>query len=170
MSEAARVTDLKALDDFRQRLAWFIDQGNDALLMAETELRRLLDWLQDQLKLWQADVRRCEDEVFVAKQELTRRKMMKIGDRRPDTTEQEKALRLAQARLEQAEHKVARTQYWIRQLPTDILSYEGPARLLQGWFEGTGPRVCALLEQKIETLEEYLRTRVPETPRVENPS
>src|SRR6266702_3390991 len=87
--------------------------------------------------------------------ELERKKMMKIGDRKPDTTDQEKALRRAQAWLEHAEEKLAHTRHWQRAFPDAMLDYQGPARQLQFMLEAQVPQMSAYLHQKIEALEKY---------------
>ena len=83
--------------------------------------------------------------------------MMRIGDRAPDTTEQEKALQLAQARLAHAEDKVENCRRWLRLLPEAIIDYEGPARQLSGILEADMPKADSLLENKIRALEEYVQ-------------
>ena len=161
MSESANVRSIAALTDFRAALTTFGDEAKDALAAIETEIRRCADWLHDQLIYWKAEVRRSEDELHQAKQELARRRLMKVGDRPLDCTEQEKAVRRAQARLEHAEEQEEKTRTWIRDLPRVITDYEGRARQLQSLVEGELPRACALLERKAEALEAYVAMQAP---------
>jgi chromosome segregation ATPase len=123
----------------------------------QMELRRSQDWLESQLALWKAEIRHAEDAVFQAKSELARRKMMKVGDRPPDTTFQEKELRKAKARLAHAEDKRDRTKHWLRRLPDDIEEYDGQARPFQDVLEHDLAKMISFLEQKIVALEEYQR-------------
>ena len=95
--------------------------------------------------------------VIQAKIELNQLRNQRIGDRRPDTTFQEKVLRRAQAKLEFAEEKLAATKRWQRDLPHELMNYEGPARQLQNALEGDVPRMIAFLERKIAALEAYLQ-------------
>jgi chromosome segregation ATPase len=159
MSEAAHVTSIPALVELRATLATFADEARDALASVEMEIRRTFDWLAAQLQAWKQEVRRAEDAVFNAQQELARRKMMKVGDRPVDCTEQEKALRLARARLDHAEDQYARTRTWLRDLPTEVTEYEGRAKQLQGLVEGGLSRTCGLLERTIADLEAYVGLR-----------
>jgi chromosome segregation ATPase len=158
MSQFANVTSITSLAELKASFATFTSEACEALSSLEMEIRRSLDWLQEQLKYWQATVRKCEDEVFQAKQELARRKMMRISDRPLDTTEQEKALRKARARLEHAEEKVKATRQWLRKLPEEIINFEGPARQLAGMLDADMPKIDALLERKITALEAYVQT------------
>src|SRR5437879_1633488 len=105
MSESARVTAIDAIDDFRKALCIFREEALEALSAAAMGIRRDEDWLEDQLKYWRHEIRRCEEQVTQAKLELSQRKIYRAGERVPDCTVQEKALRMARARLEDAEEK-----------------------------------------------------------------
>jgi hypothetical protein len=164
MSETARVTAIDALSDFRAALIVFGEEATAALGAAETEIRRVEEWLEDQLKHWQHEVRLGEDAVFQAKTELTRRKMMRFGDGPVDTTEQEQTLRKAMARLEHAEEQVKITRQWARKWPQAVLDYRGPSGQLKGLLEGELPRATALLQRKIAALEIYVMASSPQTP------
>src|SRR5438874_12515843 len=113
MSEAARVTAIDAINELRVALVCFGDEATEALSAADADVRRVEEWLTAQLKDWQHQVRRCEDEVTHAKTELTRRKMLNYEGRAVDTTEQELALRRALARLEYAEEQVEVSRRWV---------------------------------------------------------
>jgi chromosome segregation ATPase len=156
MSEAAQVTSITALADLRGALVVFADETRDALAAVDMEIRRTFDWLGAQLQVWKQEVRRAEDEVSEAQQELARRKMMRVGGRPVDCTEQEKALRRARGRLEHAEDQRDRTQKWLRDLPTDVTEYQGRGQQLQNMIDGDLPRASALLERMIQALEAYV--------------
>ena len=169
MGEAAHVTSIPALADLRAALLTFAAEARDALGAAGLEIRRTLDWLDAQLKYWQQEVRRSEDALFEAKQELARRKILRVGGEPLDCTEQEKAVRLAQARLEHAEDQRTRTRVWIRELPEAVTEYEGPTRQLGNLAEAGLQRACALLESKIESLEAYVALTAPPAPERKQP-
>jgi hypothetical protein len=154
---SARVFSLEALVDLKAALCIFTAEAREALSAVEMEIRRNQVWLEEQLKYWRDLVVHCEEAVFQAKQELTRRRMMRIADRPPDTSEQEEALHRAQARLADAEEKVEMTRRWLRQVPEAIIEYEGPARQLSGILDADMPKADALLENKIASLEAYVQ-------------
>jgi multidrug resistance efflux pump len=164
MSDSAQVTAIDAINDLRVALVCFGEAAAEALVAAEAEVRRTEEWVEDQLKSWQQEVRQCEDEVFQAKTELTRRKMLSFGDRPVDTTDQEVALRRAVARLEHAQDQVEVSRRWVRQWPHEINEYRGPTGQLKGLLEGELPRACTLLERKIASLQTYVTTASPSTP------
>ncbi|MCI0683577.1 MAG: hypothetical protein L0Y71_15845 [Gemmataceae bacterium] len=155
MNPSAHVTSIEGMADFQAALLTFTEKAKDALTSVELELRRLVDWIAEQAKHWQAEIRLAENAVFEAKTELARKKMMRIGDRKPDTTDEEKNLRRAQAWLEHAEEKLAKTRHWQTAFPDAMLDYEGPARQLQFLLDAQVPQMSASLTQKIEALERY---------------
>jgi hypothetical protein len=162
MSDSARVRSIDALDDLREALIQFGDRTLQALDAAAAELRRTHEWLDDQERYWRDEIRKQEEAVFLAKQELARRRMMKVGDRHVDCSEQEKALRRAKERLEFAEEKQELTRHWLRQWATETMEFEGPCRQLKGLLESDLVRACNLLENKTEALEAYLAVTPPE--------
>ena len=113
--------------------------------------------------MWKGEIRRAEDAVIQAKAELTRRRMIKFNDRPPDTTEQEKQLRKAQARLAHAEDKRDNTKRWIRDLPDAIEEYDGQARPFNDMLEHDVAKMALFLEQKIAALEAYQQMMNPAT-------
>jgi chromosome segregation ATPase len=151
----AQVHAVERLADFKAALQTFADKAKDAMSGNQMQIRRSLDWLESQLANWKTEIRRAEEAVFQAKQELARRKMMKIGDRPPDTTSQEKELRKAQARLEHAQEKQEHTKAWLRRLPDDIDDYNGLARPFQDILEMDLAKMIAFIEQKIAAIEAY---------------
>jgi hypothetical protein len=156
---AAQVHAIERLAEFKAALRTFADKARDAMSGNAMEIRRSSDWLERQLGDWQAEIRRAEDAVVKAKAELTRKKMMRIGDRPPDTTEEEKALRKAQLRLAFAEEKRDSTKRWLRQFPDKVEEYDGQARPFQDVLECDLVKMIAFLEQKIAALDEYRRVQ-----------
>jgi chromosome segregation ATPase len=152
---SAEVHAIQRLADFQAALTTFRDKAKAAADSNLMEIRRCLDWLESQLQFWKGEIRRAEEAVFVAKQELTRRKMMRISDRPPDTTEQEKALRRAQARLAHAEEKRDNTKAWLIKFPDAVEEYEGQAKPFQDMLEFEMSRMIHFLGEKVAALEAY---------------
>ena len=163
MAESAHVSSIGALAEFRAGLCTFIEEARNAMVSLDMEIRRVVDWVGDQLRFWKDEMREAEDDVLRARSELSRRKMMRVGDRPIDTTEQEKNLARARRRLEHAEEKLAATKHWILVLPDEIREFEGPSRLFQDSVESDLPKVVAMLERKIAALEAYAALTAPST-------
>jgi hypothetical protein len=162
MSATVKVLSLETVRAFRAALATFRTEAAQALGSAEMEIRRSFDWIEEQRVRWLQTVRQRQDEVHRARLELQRRKMSRVLDRQPDTTEQEEAYRKAQERLRYAEAKVESCRKWQYALPQHVIEYEGPGRQLAAFLDVETPRALALLDRKLAALEEYLAVAVPE--------
>ena len=156
MKPPARVTSLDLLRDFRAALASFKADGQDALTSNSMDIRRAIDWLTERRQFWTRAVRECQDEVTHAKSELNRKKVLHPGERQPDCTQEIKALKKAQARLEHAENQVEKCKRWEPTLQRAADEYEGPARQLADLLEGDLPKSLSLMDRLVAALEEYV--------------
>jgi hypothetical protein len=170
MSGPAHVTSIEALGELRAALCTFTAAGVDALGAADAEIRRTVDWLDQQLVYWQHEVRRWEDEVFRARSELARRRMVRVSDRPPDCSEQEEALARARQALEHAGDQVARTRRWERLWQEAVIEYQGPVGQLKQLLDGELVRAVALLERKIDALDSYVTLAAAQAGTKERPS
>lgn len=155
MNPSANVHNLDGLTSFQLSLQHFQEKAKDALMTIDMDLRRTQEWLEEQYSTWQAEIRKAEELLSQAMLELKRKKMMKVGDRTPDTSEEEKQVKKCKARLEFAEEKLDKTKHWLRTFPEAVLDYEGPGRQLKTQVENSLPTMMALLSQKIAALEQY---------------
>src|SRR5437868_1279351 len=161
---SARVYSIESLVDFRAKLVEFGKDAKDVLCAVEMQLRRATDWLTQKGKYWHKEIRVRQEEVVRAKNELLSRKNMCKDGRGPGTTDQEKALRKAQARLKEAEDKLASCKRWGPLLQHAIHEYHGPARQLSGALDADLIHAVAILKHKIEALEAYLAIEMPAMP------
>ncbi len=161
---SAHVHSLEKLLDFQAGIATYAHQAKEALCSIEMDIRRTLEWIEERLQFWQKEVRRAEEEVFKAKQELARRKLIRVGDRPADTTEQEIALAKAQQRLNYAEEKRAACRRWLRDLPEAINEYQAYAVNYQTILESDVPRMNAFLDRKMDLLEAYTQVSASDGP------
>jgi hypothetical protein len=166
MNFAADVRSIEQLRELHAFVCRFRTEAQDALASVDLIIRRASDYLNDQLTFWRAAVRRCEDEVFQANQELKQRQYVGFDGRVPDTTVQEKNLQRAKERLRYAEEKVATVRRWMTRLPKQVAEvYDGPARQLAATLEAELPRALALLERRIQSLEAYAALSAPVMPK-----
>lgn len=166
MGESARVTSVQAVQEWREAVCVFKDEAGEALISVDLEIRRTEDWVQNQLKFWQNELRRREDLLVQARNDLVRRKMQVTpAGREPDTTEQQRALRRAQERLREAEEKIVKCREWAIKLRQAVEEYQGFGRHLAGMIEGDLSRAINLLERKLDALNAYLAMKAPPTPK-----
>src|SRR5262245_28246880 len=160
---SAHVRSLENLVELKAAYCTFAGDATEAVSALTMAIQRFESWLDDEVKHWTAAVRDGEDAVFQAKQDLTRRRIMKMGDRPPDCSEQEEALERARQRLAHAQEKLESARRWTRQFPQALIDYKGPIHQLVGMIEGDLPKADGLLEQKIAALDAYMQI-APESP------
>jgi hypothetical protein len=157
MSEA-RVNSIQAIRDFRAALLSFIHEVNDSLTSVNLESRRSLEWiLERQPDFWKNEVRRGQDNVLQAKNDLHRCRSSPLpGGGTPSCMEERKALDRAQQRLKWAEEKVVKTRQWGATLQREVIEYEGRSNQLAALMDGTMPQAVAFLDHALQALEGYL--------------
>lgn len=164
MTQSASVRSIDAIRDWKEALCVFKADAAEALCANDMEIRRFYDWLDEQTRYWQNEVRRREDLVVQARNDLVRKKMMVTpAGREPDTTEEQKALRKAQMLLQHAEAKVQQARKLAPVIHRAVEEYQAPARRLGGILDGELPRGLALLDAKLAALNAYLATLAPRT-------
>jgi DNA repair exonuclease SbcCD ATPase subunit len=164
MRPPAHVTSLDLLRDWLAALMTFRSEAQDALTSAQLDVRRAFDWLTETQKSWQRAIRERQDEVTTAKAALTRKKWVLPGQREPDITEEMKALRRAQRRLEEAEDKLACTRRWQPALQRAVDEFDGPIRRLADLLDGELPKAGERLDRLLRDLEAYLSVRAGAPP------
>ncbi|MHB1426039.1 MAG: hypothetical protein ACYC3I_22990 [Gemmataceae bacterium] len=163
MSQSARVNSLDALKALHAALARYGPEAREALGAAEMEIRRVLDYLHEQLKHWQRQVEKRREDVNRAGADLTHARALRKGER-SGYVEQEIALAKAKNRLREAEEKVSVVKRWLLHLPQAIHEYEGPSRRLAGMLDSDLKQGLAVLENKIAILEAYTAVGVSDPP------
>lgn len=156
MADGARVSSVEAVVSLKLGLVQFHEEGGRAVDGILAELGRAVGWLDATRTAWAQRLREAQERVSQAKQDLARRKMQRMTGREPDTTEQEKALRMAVRDVEEAEAKLAACRRWAVNLQQALSEHQGPIRRLSGVISGELPDVIAKMEQRIRALEKYL--------------
>jgi hypothetical protein len=164
----ADVREIDALRDWLAALASFREAAQNSLAGTAQEIRRGIDWVEDQLKLWKKSLKDDEETVHLAKMELSARQIPNHDGKYPDTTLQERNLRRAIARRDHTADKIEACRRWLQQIPKAVdESYTGPSRRLQGLLDTEVPVAAADLSRRIAALEAYAgmtREIVPTAP------
>ena len=174
MSSQAEVHSIEALKDFRVSLALYLDDTLAALGAVEAEVRRTVQWLQqDRPYYWQDQIKRRREEVAAAKAEVFRRKLQKKPDYSPSMSEPMEILRRAEASLADAEKRLSLVRKWQPLLNQAILEYHGSIQRIKNLAGADLPRALIVLGRIVDALEDYLRVAPPSglaLPSVENQS
>jgi hypothetical protein len=157
MPESARVQSVDDIKAFRSVLLKFAEEAQTSLISAETELYRTLHWLQGPQTIhWQDTVRKCTEKVKRCKEAIREKRMYKDSTGAyPSAQEEEKALRVAQRRLEEAEQKLAATQKYSRHLAREVLLYKGQVQRFSTVAQVDLPQAVAWLDRIVVKLQGY---------------
>ena len=157
MSNPAHVEPIEALKMFRRALIKFIEAAGVALGDAESEMQRRLNWLEnEQDSYWQGQIRKRQEEVSKCRDAVRQKKLFKdFAGRTPSADQEEKALRIAMARLEEAERKLVSVRRFARKLPREIEVYKGTVQRFATTVQTDLPTAAGKLDAMIRKLEEY---------------
>jgi hypothetical protein len=163
MDTQARIHSLSSIESVRTALLSFVDHVSDALTELETELRRMLDWLEhDRPRYWKQQVRLSMDAVHEAQQALHRCLMFPVAGERPSCSEERAALKKAQARQAYCEQKAERVRHWQQAVQHELFEYQGRISQLVRLVEIDVPQAIGVLNKILRQLEEYQAIRAVE--------
>jgi hypothetical protein len=158
MAQAARVESVEALKHFRAALVKFATEVRSATGEAQSTVSRARSWVDDQQKKhWDQQIRRRTQALIEAKEALRAKRLYK----RPDGSfapadEEEKAVKRAERRLDEAEAKLQNVKRWSTALEREAQIFRGQIQGLASNAENDVPRAMADLDRLIITLETYL--------------
>ncbi len=157
MAESARVESLELLTGFQTVLWKFQASVNAALGDAESELRRIMLWLEiEQDTFWKDQIRKRQTAIERAKEAVRMKKLFKDHSGRPQSAvEEQKELHRAMARLAEAEQKLANVRKWVRALQKEVELYKGSVQRLATSVESLVPQGVAHLERLVAELQAY---------------
>ncbi len=165
MRQAASVSSINALKDFKRALDTFASIIRTALGEAQSDLQRTTWWVQqDRLTHWQAQKRKRTSQLAQAKSELFRAQVASPDQRVPATLER-KAVDQAQQRLDEAQTKLASIKRWSRLLEREVILYKGHCQQLARAVDGEVPGALIRLDKMVGALEKYVRIPAPTTDR-----
>jgi len=163
MSNTARVDSIDTLKVFRVALIKFGEESNAALASAESEMQRMVGWLErDQQSFWQMQLRKRQEGLSRAQEALRMKKLFPDSSGRfPTPVEEEKAVRKWKAAVEEAEQKLAACKRYARILQKAIMDYKGGVQRFSTWVEAEVPNAVARLDRMVGTLEAYVALTAP---------
>jgi hypothetical protein len=158
MAEGARVESIESLSRFRIALVKFAETVDVALAGAEAELGRTSMWLEtEQLSYWTTQIRHRQEAVERAKEAVRMKKIYKdSAGRQQSAIEEEKMLKVAQRRLEEAETKLVATRKYIKVMQREAQMYKGGVQKLATSIADSVPSAVAQLGNFVETLHKYV--------------
>jgi hypothetical protein len=157
MSGYARVESVDALRTFRQALIKFAESANVALADAEGEMNRVQVWLDtEQDSYWQGQIRKRREDVERCRDAVRQKKLYKSPTGNTQSAvDEEKMLKIALNRLEEAEQKLKAVRRYAPRLQKEIQNYKGGVQRLASDVSSDIPLAIARLDKMIATLEMY---------------
>jgi hypothetical protein len=163
MSDFARVDSIDALRDFRVALLKFAEVAQVALADGEGDLSRTLLWLEsEQTSYWAGQVRKCQEMVSRAAEKLREKQVFKDASGRvPAAVDEQKALKLAKAKLERAQEKQLAVKKSIRLVQKAVHDYKGSVQGLTSAVAHDIPLSVARLDHLAGLLSQYVELAAP---------
>lgn len=154
----ARVQSIDALKSFRLALLKFAEAANSVLTDADAEIQRAANWLEtEQRAYWEHQIRLRTEAVARAKLQVQIKRSCRNVDGSPGSAiEEEKALKLAVRRLEEAEQKSVKTRQGARWLQREALNYRGQIQRFATAVAVGIPRAVGRLDAVTRNLGDYV--------------
>ena len=165
--KVAKVEDLDAIKSLKRAIWKFTEAANVALGDAESEMNRAVMWLEgEQRAYWEGQVRKRHALVERAKEAVRMKKVFKDSTgRQQSAVDEEKALKVAQKRLEEAEQKVIAVKKHTAKLRKETLLYKGHVQRFATAVQNDLPMASAQLDGLLDRLQKYVALDVPESVR-----
>jgi hypothetical protein len=157
MSGYARIDNVDALREFRTRLVKFQEIVQVALADAEGEMQRVLVWLETEANTyWSGQIRKRHEAVEKAKDAVRQKKLFKSPTGSTQSAvEEEKMLRMAQKKLEEAEEKLKNVRRYTPRLQKEISIYKGGVQRLSTTVSSDIPMALGRLDRMVAAVEAY---------------
>jgi len=163
MSDGAHVENFDALKQFKAALRKFGEACDVALGDAESETHRMTNWVElEQSSYWQAQVRKRTELVSRCKDAVRQKRIFKDATGRPQSAvDEEKALKVAERALEEAQQKLTNVKRWSKALPREIELYKGSVQRFATTVRVDVPAAIHRLDKMLASLEAYASLAAP---------
>jgi hypothetical protein len=165
MSQEARISSIPVLKELRASLATFAGTASMALEEAGASIQHTRQWLvHDRYRYWRTQVQVRSERLSRAHIALKQKEVFDrtLAGTPSSCVDERKALKLAQAQLQEAEHKLGRVRTWSQQIEKELSNYRGAVHRLASALEVDIPNARAKLDKMIGALEAYLALAPPE--------
>jgi hypothetical protein len=161
----ARVHSVDVLKQLRASLGTFAETAATALEETSAGIQHTRQWLtEDRYRHWKKQVQARTEQYVQAKLTLKRKQIFDraLAGSPGSCIDEKKALRIAEARLQEAELKFSRVKSWALQIDREMSDYRKGVQGLTQAVETEIPNARAKLDKMIESLEAYLALAPPE--------
>jgi hypothetical protein len=162
MPISANVRSVSSIEDFRGSLGRFQEEAAGTISSLRQEVNRFLDYIEhDRPAFWRQEMRKAFDEVAKARSELNRKQIVTVAGHKAECIEEKQALERAKRRLEMAQQKIEICRQWNTKAHDAADEYNASLGRLDQYLGNEVPKMFALLERILVTLEAYTSTAPP---------
>jgi hypothetical protein len=159
MNRQADVNSIDSIRQFRIALQDYSETVQDVVATLQCELQRAVDWFeQDRMSFWPAEVRRSNDKLVEARNQLEMKQLAVDPSSAPSCYDEKKAVERAKRRLRYAEERVQKTRHWLRIVKHEADEFKGLLANLGHISESDLPRAAAALERMTQALDRYAKS------------
>ncbi len=161
MDNAAKVTSLEVLLQFKAALIEFSEAVQLSLGEANSDVNRVQGWLRnDRINYWKQQIRHRNNRLADAKSELMRAEISS-SDTRASAVVERKLVEKWKRQVAEAEQKVQNIKQWSMKLDREIPIFKGRCQSLARIMEGDLPKALAKLDRLSTALEKYVKIAPP---------
>jgi len=162
--EGVKVQSIESLKLLRAALVRFGETAQTVLSDADGELQRVLNWIETEaVSRWQTEIHKRQDVLTKAKDALRAKKLFHADGFKPSVVDEEKAVRLATLRLEEAERKLDAVRRYAIVLHKEVMQYRGQVQRFGNTVAIDVPIAVGRLEALVRHLEAYMGVKPAET-------
>jgi uncharacterized protein YukE len=154
---SAEISSPDVIKEFRVSFLRFEERGKQAVSGVRSDCERIVEWLRhEQLMYWKQELRKSEEKVREARSAYLLARHGADALRKPSYIEEEKALRKAERRKEEAERKIEAVKKWGMLLEQQVRKLMGPINNFAGALDSAAPLARSRLDHMVQNLEDYL--------------
>jgi hypothetical protein len=161
MPEGARIHSTDALSIFRAALIKFAENGNVALSSADSDIDRVLGWLErDQTVYWAGQVRKRHEIVLKWEDAVRQKRLYKnVDGTTKSAVDEQKELQRAKRAEDEAKQKEVVVKRAIGTLRKESMMYKGRVQRLATSLQSEIPAAVRSLDKMLMHLDSYLQVQ-----------
>ena len=158
MAQGARIYSTEAIGYFRAALIKFAESGNSALTSADSDIERVIGWLErDQTIYWASQVRKRHDRVLQLEDAVRQKRLYKDFDGTTKSAVDEmKLLQQAKRAEDEAVQKTMVVKRALQHLRKEAMMYKGRVQKLATALQTDIPAAVHSLDAMMDHIEAYL--------------
>lgn len=158
MPVGAKLDSTDAIKTLRVALIKFAELGNVAMSSADSDIDRMIGWLErDQASYWLNQHRKRAEAVTQAEDAVRQKRLFKGVDGTPQSAVDEmKALAIAKRRKEEAEQKLNSVKKALQILKKEAQLYRGRVQRLSTALQSDIPQAVHRLDNYMQHVDAYL--------------